>query len=115
MGNIKLRNNVTGAITEKSEVNWKNLPNDRKAQYTVVDGEGEVVAPVKNFSPPELQKKETAKAEVKTEEKSDAPADETQEQQVIRLHGEGKTNVEIGKIVGAHFKTVEKILKNANK
>lgn len=114
MANIKLQHKLTGSIIEKTELAWKHLPNDRKAQYNVVD-EGTTAIPGKHFSPPELEKKEAPKADVKKEDSAIAPSAETQEQQIIRLDGEGKTASEIGKVVGAHFKTVEKILKAAKK
>lgn len=138
MGNIKLKNNATGEIIEKTELNWKHLPNDRKALYTVVNDEGLTAQPAKNFTPPELQPKtEEDKKEVSTDEakqeiqqsngpvnlKKDAPAiagaDETQEQQVIRLFTIAAPKTEedkkeaiksIAKDVAAHFKTVEKIV-----
>jgi len=127
MGNIKLKNNVTGEITEKTELNWKHLPNDRKALYTVVSDEGLTVQPTKNFTPPELQPKndeEKKKVIVSGEGvNEDKPAvtgaDETQEQQVVRLftiaapkNDEEKKKVikSIAKDVAAHFKTVEKIV-----
>lgn len=84
MSNIKLRNNLTGEITEKTELNWKHLPNDRKALYTVVNDEGLTAQPAKNFTPPELQ-----------------PKTEDEKKEAIKA---------IAKDVAAHFKTVEKIV-----
>lgn len=134
MSNIKLRNNVTGEITEKTELNWKHLPNDRKALYTVVNDEGLTAQPAKNFTPPELQtktedekkeassddvKKEVLQADIEKEKPVIAGADETQEQQVVRLftiaapktEDEKKEAIKsIAKDVAAHFKTVEKIV-----
>lgn len=127
MGNIKLKNNATGEIIEKTELNWKHLPNDRKALYTVVSDEGLTAQPAKNFTPPELQpKKEDEKKEaivsgedVKQDKPEVTGSDETQEQQVVRLFtiAAPKTEEEkkeaiksIAKDVAAHFKTVEKIV-----
>lgn len=127
MSNIKLRNNLTGEITEKTELNWKHLPNDRKALYTVVNDEGLTAQPAKNFTPPELQPKtEDEKKEaivsgggVNEGKPAVTGADETQEQQVVRLftiaapktEDEKKEAIKaIAKDVAAHFKTVEKIV-----
>lgn len=134
MGNIKLRVNATGETIEKTELNWKHLPNDRKALYTVVSDEGLTAQPAKNFTPPELLtkteeakkeatsddvKKEVSQADIEKEKPVIAGADETQEQQVIRLFTIAAPKTEeakkeaiksIAKDVAAHFKTVEKIV-----
>jgi len=115
-------------------LNWKHLPNDRKALYTVVNDEGLTAQPAKNFTPPELLpktdeenkeatgddvKKEGAEADVLKDKPAVTGADETQEQQVVRLFtiAAPKTDEEkkeviksIAKDVAAHFKTVEKIV-----
>jgi DNA-binding NarL/FixJ family response regulator len=122
---IKVRHNVTGQITEKSELNWQHLPKDRKELYTVIDGNAETSKP---FSPPELKK--TISVPLKKEEpkepfvpaventpaaepvKSVAEETETQDQQIIRLHNSGKDLKEIAKEVGAHWKSVDKVINN---
>lgn len=124
MSKVKLRQNVTGEIIERTELNWKHLPNDRKAQYTVVDGDVEVSKPAKNFTPPELKKvaapKKVTEPTKSTEPKSEsAPDDETQEQMIVRLYNaaapkgddEKKEVIKsIAKQVAAHYKTVEKVV-----
>jgi DNA-binding NarL/FixJ family response regulator len=122
---IKVRHNVTGQITEKSELNWQHLPKDRKELYTVIDGNAETSKP---FSPPELKK--TISVPLKKEESNEpfvpvventpaaeqvkpvAEETETQDQQIIRLYNAGKDLKDIAKEVGAHWKSVEKVLKN---
>ena len=135
---VKLRNNQTGEEIEKSEVNWNNLQKDLKAKYTVLDGaetsEGKGTL---HFTPPELQEKKeeaTTAADASTtvdaaaaepakgnepETGDKAPADETQEQQIVRLYKAAnpqtpkdiKTAISaIAKEVGAHFKSVEKVV-----
>lgn len=122
MGNVRLRLKSNPAVTiEKSEHNWKHLPTDRRALYDVIDGD--TAAEAVHFSPPELKKpieKEIVPASATVEKKD---VDETQEQQIIRLFKEaapdeaGKKEAikSIAKIVGAHWKSVEKIVNDSLK
>ncbi len=116
---VKLKNIKTGDIIEKSEVNWKNLQPDLKANYIVLDGsDGQAGKGTLHFSPPELEKKEAAKAP-QPEGNSPEASEETQEQQILRLYKKANPKndadkkaaiKEIAKEVAAHYKTVEKVI-----
>ena len=128
---MRLQHKETLQIIEKSELNWKHLPNDRKELYTVLDGDNKPqVFP--NFTPPELNQGNAAeKTDKPAAEKTDKPAasssasdEETQDEKVLRLFSAVAPMDEaakkellksIAKEVGAHFKTVESIVNKAAK
>lgn len=120
MANIRLKHKATGDIIEKSELNWKNLPFDRKEQYIVLDGDN-TASPIR-FSPPELTKpvehkpvvEATPAPTVPEKPAADIP-EETSNQKILRLHAGGMEIKEIAKEMGMHWKSVESIVNKASK